>query len=383
MDWLIFGDDWGVHSSTTQHLARNLPGGDRVLWVNSIGMRSPQFRPKDIQRLFTKGLSILPRPKASPGAAVAGLPNLTVISPFVVPWHRRSWISPINKWLLQSSIKKAMQRAGIRRLAVLAANPVGVLYLEGLPCESLSYLRLDNYPKMVGVDPVLADQTEELMFSQADFVFATARSLLPGAGLSKAQGVYLPHGVDSAHFAKIPLEPPRSRIVGFYGLMDERIDYRLVLAVTAMFSDWTFEFVGPVRSLPPEMRTRPNVRLRPAVPYAELPDVMQAWDAAWIPYALDEWTLSINPLKLREYLAAGLAAFSTPLPEAQSLTPWVEIGVAVEQVKTWLATTVSGDSQEQRARRRESVRQESWTSRAELVRSLIGARQGRGPLEPR
>ena len=125
------------------------------------------------------------------------------------------------------------------------------------------------------------------------------------------------------------------------------------------------------------------MRLRPAVPYAELPDLMLAWDAAWIPYALDDWTLSINPLKLREYLAAGLAAFSTPLPEAQSLAPWVEIGVTAEQVKTWLATTVSEDSRAQRTRRRESVRQDSWTSRAELVRALIAARQGRGPREPR
>ncbi len=380
MDWLIFGDDWGLHASTTQHLARNLPASDRVLWVNSIGMRAPQLVPKDIRRLFAKGRSMLSSPIASPGNRVQIPQNLTVLSPIVVPWHLHPWIHPINRRSLQGMIRRAMQRNGIRRVAVLAANPVGILYLDGLPTDSLSYLRLDNYAKMAGVDPALAEQAEERMFASADFIFATARNLLPGEGRSKARGIYLPHGVDIAHFGAIPLEPPRSRVVGFYGLMDERIDHQLVLAVTAAFPDWTFDFVGPIRTMPASMRTRPNVRLHPGVSYAELPSVIRNWDAAWIPYTLDEWTMSINPLKLREYLAAGLAAFSTPLPEAKSLAPWVTTGASPDDVKTWLANTVQPDNASERGRRRESVSHDSWVSRADMVRALIAARSPRTPV---
>ena len=59
MDWIVFGDDWGAHPSTTQHLIVNLPREDRILWVDSIGMRQPKLRVVDVRRIWNKARRLL------------------------------------------------------------------------------------------------------------------------------------------------------------------------------------------------------------------------------------------------------------------------------------------------------------------------------------
>ena len=182
---------------------------------------------------------------------------------------------------------------------------------------------------------------------------------------------YLPQGVDVEHFSVVPLTPPRKKILGFFGLLAEWLDYDLIEATAHLCSDWTFEFIGPIRSVPAAMRNIPNVHLHPAVPYGELPGRLYTWDAAWIPFKLNELTLGVNPLKLREYLAAGLATLSTPLPEAMALEEGVRVINSAEEVRDELRDILSNDTAAARERRRISVGAHHWKARAAAMRQAF------------
>jgi hypothetical protein len=108
------------------------------------------------------------------------------------------------------------------------------------------------------------------------------------------------------------------------------------------------------------------------VPYGELPDAIARWDAAWIPFVVDELTRAVNPVKLREYLAAGLPTFSTPLPEAGALGDLVTLGRSATDVSAFL-DAVAHDTVARRSARRTAMDGDTWASRATALVDAIGA----------
>ncbi len=374
MDWIVFGDDWGAHPSTTQHLVRHLHKDDRVLWVDSIGMRAPRFRRADVLRIGKKLRSIATRDIVS-SVEVNGRRGFTRLGPKVLPWHGHRTARRINSRLLSRDITRQLAVLGISQPPVLlSATPVVAYYLDAVPHSRLCYLRVDDYTKFPGGDPGLVRETEALMYNRCDVVFATARTLLP-TGRAAAKSVYLPQGVDSEHFARVPLEPPSAgrRTLGFFGLLDERVDYDLVRGVAAAAPDWQLEFVGPVRDLPKDVEALANVVALPPVSFDDLPRAISHWSAAWIPYTVCDVTLGVNPLKVREYLAAGLPTLSTPLPEVVALAAEVEIAITKDanDVVHWLEHTAANDSAAARRERRSYIEPHSWRERSAQLRRTL------------
>lgn len=367
MDWIVFGDDWGRHPSTTQHLVRALPDGDRVVWLDSIAMRAPRFSTADLGRAWRK-LPRLRRPSERESTAS----EVTRLTPILLPWHTRPTIRRINRLLLRRTLAGTSRRMGLVRPTVLCANPVAAYYANALCRGLLAYLRLDDYPRLPGVDAELARHAERRMRSKADLCFATAQALIPEEPEAQETWHYLPQGVDVAHFGRVPTAPPEGRVLGFFGLLAEWIDFDLIAAVADARPDWTIELRGPVRVLPDSLRTRANVRVLPALPYAQLPEAIAHWRAAWLPFRVSELTRGVNPLKAREYLAAGLPCISTPLPELAAL-PQVAVGASAKDVIHFLECEALADTEGKRLARRAAMLEHSWSARAASLRqSLMG-----------
>lgn len=369
MDWLVFGDDWGAHPSTTQHLITHLPATDRVVWVDSIGQRRPRLNLTDIKRAAAKARGMFRRDRRSPSDPPASAPpcQFSRIQPRVLPLHLNTAAVSLNGWSLARAINNSCNQLGCGPLTLLSATPVVSFYLGALPQDCVAYLRLDDYAKLPGCDSALIQRSERQMIAEADVVFGTAKRLLPRGA---QRSCYLPQGVNFEHFAKTTLQIPQQKTLGFFGLLAEWVDFDLIAAVAWALPDWTLEFVGNARYLPETAKKIPNVRLLPAVPFAELPEVLGRWRAAWIPFVINELTEAVNPLKVREYLAAGLPTLSTPLPEVAAL-PSAQIVRSANEVARCLAAIVANDSAEQRAKRRESVRGDSWAARAQTLRQTI------------
>jgi hypothetical protein len=357
--WLFFGDDWGAHPSTTQHLARELGRQDRVVWVNSLGMRAPRPSLREISAI-TEKVRRRSAPHVQPHDAWA--PD-EVLSVPVVPLHRSPRVRELNKRLVARYVERALAAHAPDETVLVSSTPVASWYVDPARFARVIYLRLDDYAALPGVDPTLVAESEPRMREMADFVVGTARSLLEG----EDRGLYLPQGVDVTHFARVPSEPAGSRVLGFFGLLAEWVNFDLIEQVADREHRWTLELLGPVRHLPDAVARHPRVRVRPAVPYAQLPEAVSHWDAAWIPFVVDELTRAVNPVKLREYVAAGLPTFSTPMPSACEV-PQVTVGATSDEVSRWLGGVVTQDTRWQRQRRRSAMADHTWAARADELR---------------
>jgi len=370
VDWIAFGDDWGGQPSTTQHLILNLPPEDRVVWVDSIGMRQPRLRLTDAVRIWQKARSLLRTSDAAEGLYQGTVGMVERIKPRVLPWHLNHLAIRFNTRSLGRALAERASRLGVIDPILVSATPVVVQYLAAIPHRRLAYLRLDDYALYPGVDPELVRRTEPVMFRRADAVFATARTLMPPEAF-RAKSHYLPHGVQSEVFARVPLDPPRTRILGFFGTIAEWLDFDLIERVARAAPEWTLELVGKVDVFPERLRTMPNLRLLPPVPHRRLPEMAARWAAAWIPYRITERTVTVNPLKIREYLAAGLPTHCTPLPEAAMLTPHVQVSDQAEAIVEWLEHARASDCPEARRQRRAFVQGDSWAARAATLRTVL------------
>jgi len=174
-------------------------------------------------------------------------------------------------------------------------------------------------------------QRENALFKAADLVFTGGQSLYAAKRERHAHVYCFPSSVDAAHFsrarqhdtlegstvhdhvAQSHIAHPR---LGFFGVIDERIDLPLIEALADARSDWNIVMVGPVVKIDPALLPqRPNLHWLGQRNYNELPDLIAGWDVCLLPFALNDSTRFISPTKTLEYLAADRPAVSTPIKD--------------------------------------------------------------------
>jgi UDP-galactopyranose mutase len=180
---------------------------------------------------------------------------------------------------------------------------------------------MDELSAFMGAPPSLCAREREL-FDRADLVFTGGRSLYE-AKRAQHQSVHcFPSSIDAAHFgrARTPQPDPDDQAelphprLGYFGVIDERIDLELIAAVADARPDWQIVMLGPVVKISPDsLPCRPNIHYLGQKPYSELPAYVAGWDLAIMPFARNEATRFISPTKTPEYLAAGRPVVSTSI----------------------------------------------------------------------
>ncbi|MEO9340768.1 UDP-galactopyranose mutase [Mesorhizobium sp. SB112] len=168
--------------------------------------------------------------------------------------------------------------------------------------------------------PPEVHERENLLIQRADVVFTGGHSIYE-AKRHRHDNIHpFPSSVDVAHFATardLQSSPAdQTRTLGYYGVIDERIDLGLIAKIAAARPDWTIVMVGPVAKIDPATLPQAgNIRYPGRKDYAELPACLASWDVALMPFAINETTRFISPTKTPEYLAAGRPVVSTPVPD--------------------------------------------------------------------
>jgi UDP-galactopyranose mutase len=167
-------------------------------------------------------------------------------------------------------------------------------------------------------------ELETELFAKADIVFAGGYSLYEAKKKFHPHTYVFPNSIDQEHFEharsiKFDLPDqdsiPHPRI-GFYGVIDERLDIDLLEKVARLRPQWHFIMIGPVAKIDSSrLPNFHNIHYLGAKLYAELPNYLSGWDLAMIPFAHNEYTRYINPAKTPEYLAAGKPVISTPITD--------------------------------------------------------------------
>jgi glycosyltransferase involved in cell wall biosynthesis len=223
-------------------------------------------------------------------------------------------------------------------------------------------------------------ELERRLLLKADAVICSSEKLRDDKARLNPNSHLVQHGVDLDHFAKafdpqttIPeeLKDAPGPIIGFWGLIADWVDLQLVRHVADAFSGGTVVLVGNATTDLKALDGAHNIRLVGRKPYADLPRYAKAFDVALMPFKTNELTLASNPLKVREYLAAGLPVVSTPLPEVERLGV-CRIGQDADGVVREIAAAISAGAGPSEVRAA-AMRGEGWEARAAEMQEIVSA----------
>jgi glycosyltransferase involved in cell wall biosynthesis len=320
-DLLCFSHDWSGDPLSKNHLMRALARDNRVLWVNSIGYRTPTASRADLSRAFRKLAAAF-----KPIEEVER--NIFALNPLAIPAYGWGGAREFNRHFLRWQVKRAMRRLEFSRPINFIFNPPAALIAGSLGEDKLVYYCVDEHLAFTGVAADSLARMEEELLRKADLVIVTAERLYRSKARFNPRTRLIRHGVDFEHFRRaldaataIPPEIARlpRPVIGFHGLIADWVDVELLAHVARSFPEGSLAIVGKTATDVSRIERLPNVHLLGRRPYAELPAYCKGFDVALNPFRMNELTLNSNPLKVREYLAAGLQVVSTPVPEVVRL----------------------------------------------------------------
>lgn len=370
---ICFSQDWQGDPTSKKHIMRIMAKKNRVLWVNSIGMRRPTAAAGDVRRVFTKLRRI-----------VAGYrevePNLFVMDPPVIPLPGVAAAEQLNRVMLAAWLRRLGRRLGMTRPLLWTFLPNVNWLLGRLNEQMVIYHCVDEYSEFSGVPKEVIVRMERDLISRADIVFTSAEKLCMERRAINPRTYFVPHGVDVSHFSRA-LEPSTEvpadllrlpkPVIGFFGLLADWVDLDMIAALARARPQWSFALVGKTQTNLGMFHGLPNVHLLGQKSYTALPGYCRGFDVGLIPFRMNELTLRVNPLKMREYLAAGLPVVSTPLPEVVRYNGLVQIATNeagfLQAIEAALADrSIAGDRQ-----RVEAMRQEGWDARVADMSHII------------
>ena len=193
--------------------------------------------------------------------------------------------------------------------------------------SAVVYDCMDELAQFKAPPPQLIER-ERALLKRADVVFVGGRKMWESKRRFNDNCYFYGCGVDVAHFAQaraaqtsVPADLDRSRakVLGYFGVIDERMDYELVAALADAEPNWTITMIGPDCKVDPAtFPQRPNLQWLGGKSYLDLPAYARGFDVCLMPFARSEATEYINPTKTLEYMATGTPIVSTALPDVKS-----------------------------------------------------------------
>ena len=372
-DILCFSHDWTGDPLSKTHIMRVLAKDNRVLWINAIANRMPTTSSKDVSRIYKKL-----RAFAEPIREVE--PNIFVLNPLAFPSYGNKSILKVNQSFLAGQVRKAMRKLGFSNVINMIFNPAAGMIAGQLGESQLIYYCVDEYTAFTGASSGLKE-IEDGLFRQADLVVVSAEKLFDSKSHFNPNTFLIRHGTDWRHFRTAldaDLAVPADiadlpgPIIGFHGLLADWVDYELIKKTAEHFKDGSVVLIGKI-AVDAEKKVKildgvRNVHFLGRKPYADLPAYCKAFDVALNPFAINELTLAANPLKVREYLAAGLPVVSTDIPEVRILEDCLvgtSHGDFIKKIEQALANPKRRDAVS------DAIAHESWEAKVDELRAIL------------
>jgi len=370
---VFFANDWDSDPTSKHQVAKVLVRHNRVLWVNSIGLRRPGATTHDFSRILKKLRQFWRGPVAING-------NMHVLTPLVIPFHNLGPVRIINAWLVGLYIRTQARKLGMKTFQMWVILPTAADMIRYLKPEKVVYYCVDEWSAFSFLDGDLMREMEKRLLAQSNLVIVSAEALYENKIRFNPHTYFVPHGVDNEHFARarqpdtpipIDLNGLPQPILGFWGLIHEWIDLDLLQHLAKAHPEWSIVLIGKVSVDSSVLSRTPNIYLLGPRPYSSLPGYAKGFTAAMLPFKINRLTESVNPIKLREYLAAGLPVVSTALPEIKPYAGIVRMGATVNEFVREMEAAVKDTSETAARRRMESVAKDTWEARVEYISTLV------------
>lgn len=235
--------------------------------------------------------------------------------------------------VLKEMIHRLITEHAISEYLCWYYTPMALNFSRHLKPLAVVYDCMDELSAFKGAPESLVLREREL-FKIADLVFTGGQSLYEAKRNQHSSVHAFPSSIDRDHFGQARLrlaEPVDQQEIGhprlgFFGVIDERLDVELLDEIARLRPDWHFIMIGPVVKISPDsLPQRPNIHYLGGKSYQELPAYIAGWDVALLLFAQNEATRFISPTKTPEYLAAGKPVVSTPIKDV--VCPYGELGL--------------------------------------------------------
>ena len=202
-------------------------------------------------------------------------------------------------------------------------TPMAVPLALRLPPSLVIYDCMDELSAFKNAPPMLKEREKELL-KKADLVFTGGFSLYKAKKNLHKYIYAFPSSIDKKHFGKARTDLPEPEDqasiphprIGFFGVVDERMNLELLDNIARQKPDWHFVIIGPtVKIDPATLPAHNNIHYLGSKDYSELPFYLSGWDIAMLPFAINDSTKYISPTKTPEYLAGGVPVISTPVAD--------------------------------------------------------------------
>ncbi|MFL6283364.1 MAG: glycosyltransferase family 1 protein [Pyrinomonadaceae bacterium] len=301
----------------------------------------------------------------------------------VVPHLPEGLTSDVGREAAQRSmVERMLADYGVKDYVLWYYTPMALQFTRHLRPRAVIYDCMDELTAFQGASPLLRGLESELM-RRADLVFTGGQSLYEAKRDRHPRVYAFPSSIDAAHFRaarEIAEEPadqtsiPHPRL-GFFGVIDERLDIGLLGEVARMRPEWQLVMIGPVVKIDPASLPRhDNIHYLGMKSYDELPAYLSGWDVALLPFARNDSTRFISPTKTPEYLAAGRPVVSTSIRDVvrpYGQEGYVRIADTAEEFVAACEAALAEDATARRERVDPFLAQNSWDTTWESMSALI------------
>lgn len=371
IDWDF---NWQGHQEIANTLAQN---GNQVLFIENTGVRMPRW--KDAPRLW-KRMKMWHR-------GVRGIrqesENLYVLSPLILPFPYSRLAGKMNRWLLSFAMGHWMKMMHFRQPILWSFLPTrfSLDVIDKVDPEIVIYYCIADFATLTDA-PRKVERCEQQLLKRCDIVFVQGEELGKKCRLANPNVHLFPFGADATLFkplenAQTPseLQSIPKPIIGYVGGVHRHLDFGLLESLARRHPQWTWVLVGQVQTAAAMIERLPNVKLLGPRLHTELPRYIQHFDVCMVPYQLNEYTRTVYPTKINEYLLMGKPVVSTALPEVVAIRnsnpSLLKIGNTVEAFETCLSEALQDGGSEEIRQRIEFGRQNGWETRLEKMNLLI------------
>jgi hypothetical protein len=378
--------DFPLPTNRQQMMRRLAERGHEVLYVEPprfplSALVRPRPAPSALSEWLRRYAGAARRPRTSGGT----LALHTELNPY--PGADSGPLAPALLALNRRWTARAVERAGMAGAILWIYTPHAAWAARALPSALVIYDCVDDYAEQPGYGDIRA--AERQLACEAGLVFASTQGLADRLARINPHTHLMPNVADYDHFARarsgdLPIPPelaglPRP-ILGYVGALDRyKFDARLVVRLARAYEHASVVLIGPSGLVEQhgkpdpamaQLQALPNVHLLGRRPYAELPAYLQCFDAGLIPYQRNKYTAECSPLKLHEYLAAGLPVAVAGLP---SLRPFADVIALSEDGSDYLAAVARAlaDGPARVADRQAVAQRFTWDTKLDWAERLI------------
>lgn len=374
-DWdgiICFANDWYADPLSKKHLMLRFARNRRILWVNSVNNRRPRMASKDFRRVFQKLTEFRQ-------GLVEVQEGIWVLTPLYMPFHGNSVIRELNRKLLGAQIRRALAQLQIRHAITYTFAPTSADVVGNLGEDAIVYHCVDEFSAFSDAGAEVAAREGELL-RKADIVLCSAAGLYERKKEHNPHTYLVTHGVDYEFFRKATyadtpiaqeLQSLPKPILGFTGLLADWVDLVLLAELAKRRPEWSIVLIGRSDVDLKIFDGLSNVHLLGHRPYNRLPEFLRGFDVALLPFVNNELTVNANPLKLREYLAAGLPVVASPIPEVARYAGLVNLASTAEEYEREIDAILKRGASGPSVDRSIKMASESWDAKVVEIEGLL------------